>query len=57
MDAADAATQSIKQVFASYRSEGGHSASAQAWPHVYMLTFAALVPLNISTMLAAMRAA
>ncbi len=57
MDAADAATQSIKQVFASYRSEGGHSASAQAWPQADMLTFAALVPLNISRMLAAMRMA
>ncbi len=57
MDAADAATQSIKQVFASYRTDGGHSSSAQAWPQADMLTLAALVPLNISTMLAALRMA
>jgi hypothetical protein len=56
MDAADAATQSIKQVMASYRTDGGHgTASVAVWPHESMLTFAALVPLNISTMLAAMR--
>jgi hypothetical protein len=54
MDAADAATQSIKQVLASYRTDGGHGTS-QVWPHENMLTLAALVPLNISTMLAAMR--
>ena len=56
MDAADAATQSIKQVLASYRTDGGHGTS-QGWPHEGMLTLAALVPLNICTMLAAMRAA
>jgi len=56
MDAADAATQSIKQVMASYRTDSGHgTASSSAWPHENMLTLAALVPLNISTMLAAMR--
>lgn len=56
MDAADAATQSIKQVMASYRTDGGHgAASSAAWPHESMLTLAALMPLNISTMLAALR--
>jgi hypothetical protein len=56
MDAADAATQSIKQVMASYRTDSGHgAASSAAWPHESMLKFAALVPLNISAMLAAMR--
>ena len=57
MDAADAATQSIKQVFASYRTDGGHARRRRRWPQTDMLTLVALVPLNVGTMLAALRMA
>lgn len=55
MDAADAATRSIKKVFASYQSEGGHAVSANAWPAMDMLTLMTAVPLNVGTMFAALR--
>ncbi|MFA5899593.1 MAG: hypothetical protein WC829_10820 [Hyphomicrobium sp.] len=55
LDAADVARRSIKQAFASYQSEGGHATSANAWPHMDMLTLMTAVPLNVGTMLAAMR--
>jgi hypothetical protein len=55
LDAADAATQSIKKVFASYQSEGGHASSHGTWPPTEMLTLMAMVPLNVGTMFAALR--
>jgi len=55
LDAADTARRSIKKAFASYQTETGHAAGGNAWPPVEMLTLLAIVPLNIGTMLAAMR--
>jgi hypothetical protein len=55
MDAADAATQSIKEVFASYHSEGGHAASRGPWPPTNMLTLMSMVPMNVGTMFTARR--
>jgi hypothetical protein len=55
LDAADAATQSIKKVFASYHSEGGHASSHGTWPPTDMLTLLTVIPMNIGTMFAALR--
>lgn len=55
LDAADAATQSIKKVFASYHGEGGHAASHGTWPPTEMLTLIAMLPLNVGTMFTALR--
>ncbi len=55
LDAADAATQSIKKVFASYHTEGGHASSRGTWPPTEMLTLMAMVPLNVGTMFTALR--
>ncbi len=55
LDAADAATQSIKKVFASYHTEGGHASSHGTWPPTEMLTLMAMVPLNVGTMFTALR--
>ena len=55
LEAADAATQSIKQVFASYHSEGGHASSHGTWPPTEMLTLIAMLPLNVGTMFTALR--
>ncbi len=55
LEAADAATRSIKKVFASYQAEGGHAAGGNAWPPLDMLTLMTAVPLNIGTMFATMR--
>lgn len=55
LDAADAATQSIKKVFASYHGEGGHASSHGTWPPTEMLTLIAMVPLNVGTMFTALR--
>jgi hypothetical protein len=55
LDAADVARQSIKQVFASYQSEGGYAAGGNTWPPTNVLTMMAMVPLNVGTMLTAMR--
>ena len=55
LDAADAATQSIKKAFASYQTEGGHASSHGTWPPTDMLTLMAMVPLNVGTMSTALR--
>jgi hypothetical protein len=55
LEAADAATRSIKKVFASYQAEGGHAAGGNVWPPLDMLTLMTAVPLNIGTMFAALR--
>ena len=55
LDAADAATQSIKQAFASYHTEGGHASTHGTWPPTDMLTLMAMVPLNVGTMFTALR--
>jgi hypothetical protein len=55
LDAADAATRSIKKVFASYHADGGHAGSHGRWPPTEMLTLMAMVPLNVGTMFTAMR--
>ena len=41
LDAADAATQSIKKAFASYHTEGGHASSHGTWPPTETLTLMA----------------
>jgi hypothetical protein len=53
IDAAEVARRSIKQAFASYQTEGGHAGSV--WPPTDMLTLFAAVPLNVGTMLTAMK--
>jgi len=55
LDAADAATQSIKQAFASYHTEGGHASTHGTWPPTDMLTLMAMVPFNVGTMFTALR--
>jgi hypothetical protein len=55
LDAADAATRSIKKVFASYQTDGGHATSLGTWPSTDMLTLMAMVPLNVGTMFTALR--
>lgn len=55
LDAADAATRSIKKVFASYQTDGGHASSLGTWPPTDMLTLMAMVPLNVGTMFTALR--
>jgi hypothetical protein len=55
MDAADAATQSIKKVFASYHTGSGHALSNGPWPPANMLTLMAMVPMNVGTMFTARR--
>ncbi len=55
LDAAEVARRSISQAFASYQSEGGHAAGGNVWPPIDMLTLFAAVPLNVGTMLTAMK--
>jgi hypothetical protein len=57
MDAAEVATASVRQVLASYRSDGGHAVVRQPWPSANMMMMAMLVPLNIGAMLTSMRMA
>jgi hypothetical protein len=55
LDAAEVARRSMKSAFASYQSESGHAAGGGTWPPVEMLTLMAAVPLNIGTLLTAMK--
>jgi hypothetical protein len=55
LDAAETARRSIKQVFASYQSEGGHAGGANSWPPMNMLTLMAAIPMNVGTMFTALR--
>lgn len=55
LDAAETARRSMKQAFASYQTESGHAAGGSAWPPLDMLTMFAVVPLNIGTLLTAMK--
>jgi hypothetical protein len=55
LDAAEVARRSIKSAYASYQTDGGHAAGGNVWPPVDMLTLFAMVPLNIGTMLTAMK--
>jgi hypothetical protein len=57
MDAAEVASASVQQAFASYRSDGGHAVSRQPWPSANIMMMAMLVPLNIGAMLTSMRLA
>lgn len=57
MDAADAAAVSVRKAFASYRSEGGHSVSRQAWAPDQLMMLAAMLPLSFAAMLAGTRLA
>lgn len=54
MDAADAAADSVKQVFASYPSGGGHAVTS-FWPPTSFMTLASFAPFNINAMMAAFR--
>jgi hypothetical protein len=54
MDAADAAAVSVKQVFASYPTGGGHAVTS-LWPPNSFMTLAAFSPFNINAMMAAFR--
>jgi hypothetical protein len=55
LDAADVARQSMQKVLASYQTEGGYAAGGNVWPPTSMLTLMAMVPLNVGTMLTAMK--
>ncbi len=57
MDAADAAAVSVRQAFASYRSEGGHAVTRRSWPPAQLMMLAALVPLGFGAMLMNVRVA
>ncbi len=57
MEAAEAATSSVQQVLASYRSDGGHAVARQQWPAPSLMMLAMLVPLNVGAMLSSMRVA
>jgi hypothetical protein len=57
MDAAEAASTSVQQVFASYRSDSGHAVARQQWPAPSLMMLAMFVPLNVSAMLSTMRVA
>jgi hypothetical protein len=55
MEAAEAASSSVQQVLASYRSDGGHAVSRQQWPAPSLMMLAMLVPFNVGAMLSAAR--
>lgn len=58
MDAAEAATTSVQQVLASYRTDGGHAVAHQQWPSPsLMIMLAMLVPLNVGAALSSLRVA
>lgn len=57
MDAAEAASSSVQQVLASYRSDGGHAVTHQQWPAPNLMVLAMLVPLNIGAVLSSLRMA
>ncbi len=54
MDAADAAAVSVKQVFASYPTGGGHAVTP-FWPPTSFMTLAAFAPFNINAIMTAFR--
>jgi hypothetical protein len=46
----------VRQVFSSYRSDGGHAmAQQQVWPPAHLMMLAAFMPLNIGAMLTSLR--
>jgi hypothetical protein len=56
MDAADAAAASVRKVYSSYHTEGGHSGGGRnTWPSAPLFAFAAFLPLTMSGMMSAMR--
>lgn len=56
MDAAEAATASVRKAFSSYHSDSGHASSARHdWPPMQYMMLAAMVPLSFGPMLASMR--
>jgi hypothetical protein len=60
MDAADAAAVTVRQVFASYQTDGGHASSSQAvsWPGSdKLMALAALLPLSVGALLMGAHAA
>ena len=57
MEAADVAAVSVRKVFSSYRTDGGHSTAQQGWPAAHLMMLAVLVPLNIGAMLTSLRVA
>ena len=56
MDAADAAAVSVRQVFSSYRTDGGHSGQ-HLWPAAQIMMLSALGPIGFAAMLANTRMA
>jgi hypothetical protein len=60
IDAADVAAASVRRAFSSYRTDGGHCATAvvpSAWPPVQLMALAALLPLTLGTLLTSFRVA
>jgi hypothetical protein len=55
MDAADAAAASVRKVYASYRTDGGHSTGRDTWPSAQLFAIAAFLPLTIGSMMSALR--
>jgi hypothetical protein len=55
MDAADAAAASVRKVYSSYRTEGGHSVGRQVWPSAHLTMLALLLPLSVGTMMTTLR--
>ena len=53
IDAVDAAAVTVRQVFSSHRTDGGHS--SRPWPPEQLMMFAAFLPLGLGAMLAQMR--
>ncbi len=54
MEAADVAAVSVKQVFASYQTPGGHAVSS-FWPPATLMTMAAFAPFNVNAIINAFR--
>jgi hypothetical protein len=56
MDAADAAAASVRKVYSSYRTEGGHSGGGgDTWPSAQLFALAAFLPLTMGSLMSAMR--
>jgi hypothetical protein len=57
MEAAEAATSSVQQVLASYRSDGGHAVTRPQWPAPNLMMLAMLAPFNVGAVLNSLRVA
>lgn len=47
MEAVDVATNSVRNAFASYRTDSGHATAQQAWPAAHLMMLAVLAPLTL----------